>query len=207
MKYFKYLIILFLAIFIIPFGVFAEEQEENKDENSNESKAVPIYFFKGDGCSHCAEAEEWFESIKEEYGSFFELMEYETWYNEDNAALMEKVATARGESAEGVTYIIVGNKSWNGFADDYKDEILSEIKSVFEQDIIDRYDIMKYLTDDKNEEEEISYNDVVDLFLMHQYVSSSFLDFLPYLVDFVPFYFGYLILGQAWLIFLVVIYR
>lgn len=45
MKYFKYLIILFLAIFIIPFGVFAEEQEENKDENSNESKAVPIYFF------------------------------------------------------------------------------------------------------------------------------------------------------------------
>ena len=124
MKYFKYLIILFLAIFIIPFGVFAEEQEENKDENSNESKAVPIYFFKGDGCSHCAEAEEWFESIKEEYGSFFELMEYETWYNEDNAALMEKVATARGESAEGVPYIIVGNKSWNGFADDYKDEIL-----------------------------------------------------------------------------------
>ena len=74
MKYFKYLIILFLEIFIIPFGVFAEEQEENKDENSNESKAVPIYFFKGDGCSHCAEAEEWFESIKEEYGSFFELI-------------------------------------------------------------------------------------------------------------------------------------
>ncbi len=166
MKYFKYLIILFLAIFIIPFGVFAEEQEENKDENSNESKAVPIYFFKGDGCSHCAEAEEWFESIKEEYGSFFELMEYETWYNEDNAALMEKVATARGESAEGVPYIIVGNKSWNGFADDYKDEILSEIKSVFEQDINDRYDIMKYLPDDKNEEEENSSNDVVALFLI-----------------------------------------
>ena len=93
-------------------------------------------------------------------------MEYETWYNEDNAALMEKVATARGESAEGVPYIIVGNKSWNGFAEDYKDEILSEIKSVFEQDINDRYDIMKYLPDNKNEEEENSSNDVVALFLI-----------------------------------------
>ncbi len=166
MKNLKYFIILFLAILVIPLGVFAEEQEENKEE-SNESKAVPIYFFKGDGCSHCAEAEEWFESIKEEYGNFFELKEYETWYNEDNADLMDKVANARGESAEGVPYIIVGNKSWNGFADDYKDEIISEIKSVFEQDIDERYDIMKYLPDEKNENEEKNNSkDVIALLLI-----------------------------------------
>lgn len=37
-------------------------------------------------------SETWFESIKEEYGSFFEIKEYEIWYNEDNANLMEKGA-------------------------------------------------------------------------------------------------------------------
>lgn len=165
MKKLKYLFLILMTALIIPFSVFAEGEEENNAEN-NESKEVPVYFFRGEGCSHCAEAEEWFESIEEEYGSFFEIKEYETWYNEENAALMEKVAEARGETAEGVPYIIIGNKSWNGFADDYKDEIISEIKNVFEQDIDERYDIMKYLPDEDEKESESSSSDVVALVLI-----------------------------------------
>ena len=133
MKNFKYLLFLFISLLIIPFGVFAEENNRARERSSSESKAVPLYFFRGDGCSYCAKAEEWFESIKEEYGSYFEIKDYETWYNKDNAELMNEVAKARGETVNGVPYIIVGNKSWNGFSDDYKEAILSEIKKVFEQ--------------------------------------------------------------------------
>ena len=169
----KYLIIVLVALLIIPFGVFAEGEEETNTENNaeataestEEKKEVPVYFFRGEGCSHCAEAEEWFKSIEEEYGSYFEIKDYETWYDTENQALMERVAEARGESADGVPYIIVGNKSWNGFAEEYKEQIIDEIKTVYEEPEDERYDIMKLLTDEKKDEKKGS-SDVVGLFVI-----------------------------------------
>ena len=102
---------------------------ETKLEKTIDGKAI-IYFFRGEGCSHCAEAEAWFESIKEEYGKYFIIKDYETWYNQENAELMKKVAQARGEEANGVPYIIIGDKSWMGFTQSYTDEMLKEIGKV-----------------------------------------------------------------------------
>lgn len=152
MKKLRLLLILFAAVLLLPMTVSAVEgeeevtaTEETTTAEATDSKEVNLYFFRGEGCPHCEEAEQWFESIEAEYGSYFKIVDYETWYNEENASLMEKVAKARGEEAEGVPYIIIGDKSWNGFADDYKDEILDQIKTVYAQDVNDRYDIMKYL--------------------------------------------------------------
>ncbi len=138
MKKLKYLVLLIVAL-ILPIAVFAEGEE------TTESNEVKIYFFRGEGCSHCAETEEWFAEIEEEYGYKFEIVDYETWYDQDNADLMQRVAKARGEQAEGVPYIIIGNQSWNGFTDSYKSEILSRIDSEYEKDVDDRYDIIKLL--------------------------------------------------------------
>lgn len=91
-----------------------------------------IYFFRGEGCPHCTEAEAWFESIKSEYGNMFIVKNYEVWYNQENATYMKEVAESRDETVVGVPYIIVGNKSWNGFTESYEDEMLSEIKRVYE---------------------------------------------------------------------------
>lgn len=145
MKLLKCLFALIIAILVIPMAVFAEDVEATDDS----SKVVNVYLFRGEGCPHCQEAEEWFDSIKDEYGGLFKIVDYETWQDEDNAKLMQQVAEVRGETAEGVPYIIIGDKSWNGFADDYKDEIIEQIKSVFEQDVIDRYDVMNYLEGSK----------------------------------------------------------
>ena len=93
-----------------------------------EDGEVVIYFFRGEGCSHCAEAEEWFESIEDEYGDKFVVKDYEVWYDEDNAEYMNRIAESRGEDVTGVPYIIIGNKSWNGFAESYKEEMLREIE-------------------------------------------------------------------------------
>ena len=181
MKKLKLLVLLFAAFLILPFAVYAEDdyedegyveevsEEVSEESQSDDSKEVNVYFFRGEGCSHCAEAEAWFKSIEEEYGSFFKLVDYETWYNEENAKLMQDVAEARGETAEGVPYIIVGNKSWNGFTESYGEEILEQIKTVFAQDVSERYDIMTYLPYIKNgeeKEEKKSSNDVLSLIII-----------------------------------------
>ncbi len=161
MKKVKYLFVLLLAILVLPLVVYAEGEEVT----NSDSKEVNIYLFRGEGCPHCQEAEEWFQSIEEEYGSMFKVVDYETWYDEDNAELMKKVADARGEEANGVPYIIIGNKSWNGFAESYASEMLEEIKSEYEKDVKDRYDIMKLLPNGIKKDEKKS-NDVLVLILI-----------------------------------------
>lgn len=157
MKQLKYFIVLLIAALIIPFTVNAEGEE---------SKEVNVYLFRGEGCPHCAEAEEWFKSIEEEYGSYFKIVDYETWYNSENAELMQEVAKARGESADGVPYIIIGNQSWNGFAQDYAPEMLSKIKSEFEKDVADRYDIMELLPELNKKKETSTGEDVLALLVI-----------------------------------------
>ena len=137
MKIFKYLILSLALVFLLPLGVYAEGEEVTSQDNR-----VKVYFFRGEGCSHCAETEEFFNSIQEEYGSKFTIIDYETWYNTENSELMQKVAEARGEEANGVPYIIIGDKSWNGFAQDMADEIKSQIDSEYEKAVDDRYDVM-----------------------------------------------------------------
>lgn len=170
MKKFKYLLLIFLAILVLPFTVFAEGEEESETvEENNQNNEVIIYFFRGEGCSHCAEAEEWFESIEEEYGSKFEIKDYETWYNEENADLMKEVAKVRGEedSATGVPYIIIGDKSWIGFTEEYKQQILDKVNEMYEKDTPDRYDVMSFVNSArKKEKKDGSSSDVVALIII-----------------------------------------
>ena len=80
---------------------------------------------------------------------------------------MQKVADARGEEAEGVPYIIIGDQSWNGFSDEYKNEILKKIETVYEQEVSARYDIMQLIeTGSTNEEEKDGGNDFVSLIII-----------------------------------------
>ena len=126
---------------------------------------VNVYFFRGQGCPHCEEAEEFFDSIKDEYGKYFTIVDYETWNDEDNADLMQRVAKARDEEASGVPYIIIGDQSWNGYTSDYDKEIKDKIKEVYDQDVKDRYDIMKYVKANKKAKKDYS-NDILSLILI-----------------------------------------
>ena len=164
MKKFKFLFILLVAVLVLPLAVFAQEEEDGAATvNDNE---VKVYLFRGEGCPHCAEAEEWFSSIEEEYGSMFQVIDFETWYDSDNAALMQEVAEARGETAEGVPYIIIGNKSWAGFASDYESEILAQIQSEYETAVDERYDVMNLLDSSATTKEKSTGSDVVALLII-----------------------------------------
>ena len=165
MKKLTYLLLIAMIV-VIPFTVHAEGEETTTATTDNK---VKVYFFRGEGCSHCAEAMAWFDSIQEEYGSKFKIVDYETWYNSDNAALMTKVATARGEEdrATGVPYIIIGDKSWVGFAEDpYASEMKAQIDAVYAQDVKDRYDALDYANGNSKQKEEGSGKDVVALLII-----------------------------------------
>lgn len=134
MKKIGILLTVLITILFIPFIAFAEEDKE-----------VNVYLFRGEGCPHCQEAEEFFDSIEEEYGQFFKLVDYETWYDTDNAELLEKVAEARKEDVEGVPYIIIGDKSWSGYASSYNESIIETIKAEYDKELSKRYDIMNLI--------------------------------------------------------------
>ena len=153
MKKLSLIFVLVLGVLLIPSNVFAKD------------KKVNVYFFRGEGCPHCEEAEEFFDSIKDEYGKYFTIVDYETWNDEDNADLMQRVAKARDEEASGVPYIIIGDQSWNGYTSDYDKEIKDKIKEVYDQDVKDRYDIMKYVKANKKAKKDYS-NDILSLILI-----------------------------------------
>lgn len=161
MKKIGLLLVFILTILVVPFNVFADEEVEE----------VNVYIFKGDGCGYCQAALEWFDEIDEEYGERFELHEYETWYDEDNAKLMEAVADVRGEDVQGVPYIIVGNQSWNGFDESYKTEILDKIKSEYKAAVDERYDVMDFVDEvpsskDSSEDDSIADDIAITVLLL-----------------------------------------
>ena len=176
MKKFKLYLAIIMCLLMIPFTVFADEADtdskdeattEEKDTKSEDSKKVKIYFFRGEGCPHCAEAEEFFDSIKDEYGEYYTIVDYETWYNTENADLLQKVGNARDEKISGVPYILIGNKSWSGYSSDMNEEIISTIKSEYEKDVADRYDIMELIdTDSTKAKEKSKSGDVMALIIV-----------------------------------------
>lgn len=146
-KFKKLFVILFVLMTFLPAGVKAEieKPEANKEP-------VKVYMFRGSTCSFCEKALEWFDSIEDEYGDYFDLITYEVWNDTDNAALMEEAAEMMGDTASGVPYIIVGEYTYpNGFSADsivssdsdqtMGDQLIERILEVYQSD--NRYDVIK----------------------------------------------------------------
>ncbi len=129
-------IVLTFFIVLIPLNIFARETKKDK---------VNIYFFKRSGCIHCAEAEEFFTSIEEEYSKYYNLVIYDIYGNSENSNLMDRVSKKLKDNADGVPYIIIGKKSFIGYSKSDNESILSAIQQEYEKS--EPYDIMKHLND------------------------------------------------------------
>ena len=172
-KLWSKLFILLLAFTIaVPTLAFAEDEEEVTDEENVEETEetvtkdpVTIYFFRGEGCPHCAEAEEWFESIEEEYGDYFDIQDYEVWYDESNKELMNSVAEYMGRNTDnlGVPYMIIGEHDYSGFDAKDTDTILNYIKEEYEKNPSDRAQIVPTVIEETGwgEEEDTKTRDLI----------------------------------------------
>ena len=131
-----------LLLVFIPMTVNAEKKDK-----------IKVYVFYGDGCPHCHKAFEFLDSIEEEYGKYYQLVKFETWYSSSNAKMMKQVAEKLGTDTGkdfGVPYIIIGDKTFVGYAEVYNDDIKKAIKEAYESDSYE--DKVKPIVDERNKQ-------------------------------------------------------
>ena len=158
-------ILLFMSILFIPLFVNAEvkvlglkDTLEEKgitiaDSNYSETnEQIKIYLFRWSSCSHCYDFLVYLNSIIPEYGEMFKLRSYETTTNSDNQLVMEKVKKYFGEADKtGVPYIVIGKKTFYGFGDSMKNDIIEAIKTEYEtSEKFDVFDALEEKESKKN---------------------------------------------------------
>lgn len=132
-KKLTFIIITIILLFIISICYFYKIKTGNQNNNFdlNDIKKVQnkvnIYLFWGDGCPHCKNEHEYLKSLKKEYGKYFNLYVFEVWYSEANAKLMFEFALANNEDINSIPYTIIGSKTFNGFNDSMKKDLLDAI--------------------------------------------------------------------------------
>lgn len=134
-----------------------QDNEENSNQNNidlenekieldnvvREENKVNIYFFWGNGCPHGEEEMKFFESIEKEYGKYYNLYKFETWYDEENARIFSIFANAMGDNANGVPYTIIGERSFSGFGGHSKEEFLKAIEEQYKNNYDVYFDEIK----------------------------------------------------------------
>ncbi len=136
MKKFSKICVFFLFITLfLPNLIFAQEQKkENKVYQDVVSKIlsiepsdkIRIYFFHGNGCPHCAEAEIFFKEIEKNYKEI-EVLRYEVWYNAENDKKLNEVKSYFLTSARGVPFIVIGDEYFSGFNTTIKKQMEEQI--------------------------------------------------------------------------------
>jgi len=117
-----------------PFAVDLNTSEKAFQQTSDD---VVIYFFWGDGCPHCAEAEPFLEELAQNNPRVV-LKPFEVRYDQDNAALLEKFAAGFGFQAKYVPTIFIGEKSWQGYSEEIEAEIEASVMEYLESGYIDK---------------------------------------------------------------------
>ena len=108
---------------------------------------ITIYLFRGNGCGYCRSFLTFLNGITKEYGKYFKVVSFETWYNSDNADLLGAMGDFLEQPAEGVPYIIIGNQVFPGYAASYDQGIKDAISSLYDTKKEERYDVFKAYND------------------------------------------------------------
>lgn len=117
--------------------------------NVNAKEKVNLYFFRGEGCPHCAEEERYLKKIKDNPN--VNVIEYEVWYNSENEQFMNKVKEEMGIDKTGVPLTIIGNTYFMGFSHT-TDKVISRAIDYYSNndDYIDQVANIRNGTFDKN---------------------------------------------------------
>lgn len=143
----KLFILLLSLTLIVPTFVFAEKEESEKEDESTVEETVKtpvkVYEFYGATCSYCAALNEWFDSIEEEYGKYFDLVKYEVWNDQANSELMNTVAAKLNTEVTGVPFLVIGGNYLSGFDPSTDAEVvLGYIMEEYEKAEADRIDVV-----------------------------------------------------------------
>lgn len=74
------------------------------------AKEINIDFFYGNGCPICSKEEKFLEEIEKKYD--VKINKYETWYNEENAKLLDETKEKYNTTGRGVPYTVVEDNAF-----------------------------------------------------------------------------------------------
>jgi len=77
---------------------------------------VPVTLFYGEGCPHCAKEKLFLKDLLQKYPEI-KYQEYEIYYSQNNSSLLQKLAKSMKTNSGGVPFLVVGSKSFIGFAE------------------------------------------------------------------------------------------
>ncbi len=97
------------------------------------SYATDIHIFYGQGCPHCAAANDFLDSL--DYP--VTIHKHETYFNQTERELLQKMTSAYGTEINGVPMIFINQKVFTGFSNTVAGNIESEIVRCLSEECID----------------------------------------------------------------------
>lgn len=123
-----------------------EEIDEAFKNYKETDKQVTIYLFRGKGCAFCRAFLTFLNSIVDDYGKYFKVVSFEVWNDSENSALLSSVAAFMNKELEGVPFIVIGDKVFDGYTESYDEDIKNTIKELY--DSKNRYDVFAEMTEE-----------------------------------------------------------
>lgn len=119
---------------------------ENKNYKETNDQAI-VYMFRGQGCGFCRKFLTFINSISKEYGKYFKLISFEVWNDQQNSALFSKMYSVTGVPTEGVPYVIIGSKVFDGYTASYDEQIKEAIMNEYKQKDTDIFEKLQQVDD------------------------------------------------------------
>lgn len=111
-----------------------KKTEINLSNITKEPGKVNIYLFYGEGCPHCKALKEFLSSIEPSLGHLYNLHTYEVWHNAENLKTLKVFGAYNNTLVDGIPYTVIGEKSFSGFGENTKEEIIKAIEEESKKD-------------------------------------------------------------------------
>ena len=108
--------LLLFALSSQPVQASTDSAEEVPVES--DGTGITIYFFWGDGCPHCENEWEFFNSTLLPQYPGITVLDYETWYDRQNEKYLDTFAEAHDYTPRGVPATFIGDYHTEGFSDE-----------------------------------------------------------------------------------------
>ena len=105
------------------------DMTENNISYSKEK--INIYLFYGEGCPHCEELKNYLNSLDNKEKSYFDIYTFEVWNNSTNQQFMKESAKSLNKEVSGVPFLIIGNKTFEGYNESMNIKIKKAIKTKY----------------------------------------------------------------------------
>lgn len=139
--------LLLLLLVLIPFNIFAISKDYkdvvyNITNEKVDKDKINLYFFRMDGCPHCAEEEKWLENIKDKYGDYLNIYDYEIKNSNKNREYYYNVKKVlNDEITKSVPYTVIGETYFVGFSETVSEQIENKIKELTNENVKSSNDV------------------------------------------------------------------